>query len=228
MKRKVTVTLNRISFQEKIDINSIQNLLSEYPYNEDEGIGFTNIHIFEGVLEATLIKRIPTALQEFDPKSGDFIQRNIFIFDEIAFYIDLENSLIYSFSSISKLNKVKSELKNIIKNRIIYDNISLNPKRILNNLSEKGFDSIINEIVIKKFVYKEGAQGKFTARILNVKIGELLLEEYLDEIQKITVEVVSDNFNDFILTISMNNAFSIKSDDEDFFNILDNLKNQIK
>lgn len=228
MKRKVTVTLNKISFQEKIDINSIQSLLSEYLYDEDKGIGFTNVQIFDGILEATLIKRIPTALQEFDPKSGDFIQRNIFVFDEISFYIDLENGLIYSFSSISKLNKVKSELKSIIKSRVVYENVSLNPKKILTNLSKNGFNSIINEIVIKKFIYKEGAQGKFTARILDAKMGELLLEEYLDEIQKITVEVVSDNFNDFILTISMNNTFSIKSYEDDFFNILDNLKIQLK
>ena len=228
MKRKVTVTLNRISFQEKIDINSIQDVLSECLYNEEDGIGFTNIQIFEEVLEATLIKRTPTALQEFDPSSGDFVQRNIFIFDEIKFYIDLECGFIYTFSPMSKLNKVKSELKNRIRNRVIYDNIPLNPQKILNNLSEKGFDAIINEVVIKNFTYKKGAQGKFTARILDAKIGELLLVEYLDEVQKITAEITSDNINDFVLTISMNNAFSIKSDEDDFFHILENLKNQIK
>lgn len=228
MKRKVTVTLNRISFQENMDINSIQDVLSECLYDEEDGIGFTNIQTFEEVLEATLIKRTPTALQEFDPISGDFVQRNIFIFDEITFYIDLERGFIYTFSPMSKLNKVKSEFKNRIKGRVIYDNISLDPKKILNNFSEKGFDAIINEIVIKNFAYKKGAQGKFTARILDAKIGELLLVEYLDEVQKITAEITSDNFNDFVLTISMNNAFSIKSDKDDFFNILENLKNQIK
>jgi hypothetical protein len=228
MKRKVTVTLNRISFQENIDINFIQDVLSECLYNEDDGIGFTNIQMFEEVLEATLIKRTPTSLQEFDPQVGEFVQRNIFVFDEIPFFIDLENGFIYSFSSASKLNKVKSELKNFIAGRIVYENLALNPQKIINELIMNGFDCSVSEITIKNFIYLKGAQGKYSARILDSKIGQQIMEEYSDEIHKVTVDISSNLHTDFVLTISTNNAFSIKSDEDDLFNILDNLKNQIK
>lgn len=228
MKRKVTVTLNRISFQENIDINFIQDVLSECLYNEDDGIGFTNIQMFEEVLEATLIKRTPTSLQEFDPQVGEFVQRNIFVFDEIPFFIDLENGLIYSFSSASKLNKVKSELKKFIAGRIVYENLALNPQKIINELIMNGFDCSVSEITIKNFIYLKGAQGKYSARILDSKIGQQIMEEYSDEIHKVTVDISSNLHTDFVLTISTNNAFSIKSDEDDLFNILDNLKNQIK
>lgn len=228
MQKKVSITLNRISLQKKIDIDSLQKILAENPYNEVNGIGFSKAEVFENVLEAILIKRTPTSLQEFDPQSGEFVQRNIFIFDEIPFCIDLENGFIYSFSSASKLNKIKSELKNFISEKIVYENLALNPQKIINELSMNNFDCSISEIVIKKFIYRKGAQGKYSARILDSKIGQQLMEEYSDEIQKITVDISSNLYNDFVLTISTSNAFSIKSDEDDFFNILDNLKNQIK
>jgi hypothetical protein len=228
MQKKVSVTLNRISFQKGIDIDSLQKTLAENPYNEVKGIGFSKTEVFENVLESILIKRTPTSLQEFDPQIGEFVQRNIFVFDEIPFFIDLENGFIYSFSSASKLNKVKSELKNFVSEKIIYENLSLNPQKILNELIENDFDCSISEIVIKKFIYLRGAQGKYSARILDSKIGQQIMEEYSDEIQKITVDISSNFFNDFVLTISTNNAFTIKSDKDDLFNILDNLKKQIK
>ncbi|MGP1623575.1 hypothetical protein [Bacteroides heparinolyticus] len=228
MQKKVSITLNRISFQKKIDIDSLQKILVENPYNEVNGIGFSKAEVFENVLESILIKRTPTSLQEFDPQIGEFVQRNIFIFDEIPFYIDLENGFIYSFSSASKLNKVKSELKNFVSGKIVYENLALNPQRIINELAMNNFDCSISEIVVRNFIYKKGAQGKYSARILDSKIGQQIMEEYSDEIQKITVDISSDSDTDFTLTISTNNAFSIKSHEDDFFNILDNLKNQIK
>lgn len=228
MQKKVSVTLNRISFQEKTDVVSLQKILSENPYNEVSGIGFSKAAVFENVLEAVLIKRTPTSLQEFDVKSSSFVQRNIFVFEEISFYIDLINGFIYSFASMSKLNKVKSELKNIIRGKIIYENLVLNPQKVINELSMANFDCSISEIVIRKFVYLKGAQGKYSARVFDSNVGQQIIEEYSDEIQKITVDVSSNFCNDFVLTISTNNSFVIKSNEDDFFYILDNLKIQIK
>ncbi len=228
MQKKVSITLNRISFQKKIDIDSLQKILAENPYDEVNGIGFSKAEVFENVLESVLIKRTPTSLQEFDPQIGEFVQRNIFIFDEIPFFIDLENGFIYSFLSASKLNKVKSELKNFVSGKIVYENLALNPQKIINELIANNFDCSISEIVVKNFVYLKGAQGKYSARILDSKIGQQIMEEYSYEIQKITVDISSNLYTDFALTISTNNAFTIKSDEDDLFNILDNLKNQIK
>lgn len=228
MHKKITITLNRISFQEKMDIYSLQKFLLENPYNEINGIGFSKAEVFEDVLEATLIKRIPTALQEFDPESGGFIQHNIYVFDEISFYIDLENKFIYTFSSASKLNKIKLELKNFIQSKIIYENLLLNPINIINKLATNNFDCSINEIVIKKFIYLKGAEGKYSAHIFDSLVGKKIMNEYSDEIQKITVDVSSDFQNDFVLTIATNNTFAIKSAEDDFSNILYNLKKLIK
>lgn len=228
MQKKVTVTFNRISFQKETDIESIKRILFENPYTDENGVGFTKIDLFEDVLEATLIKRVPTSLMEYDPQSGDFNQRNIFVFDEIPFYVDVENGFMYTFSSASKLNKVKSELRNILKTKIIYGNLVLNPKQVIGDLEINGFECIISEIVIGKFIYNQGAQGRYSARILDPKIGKKLMEDYLDEIQKISLNVVSKIYDDFILTISKNNAFNIKSEEDDLMQILNNLKNQLK
>lgn len=113
--------------------------------------------------------------------------------------------------------------------RIVYENLALNPQKIINELIMNGFfDCSVSEITIKNFIYLKGAQGKYSARILDSKIGQQIMEEYSDEIHKVTVDISSNLHTDFVLTISTNNAFSIKSDEDDLFNILDNLKNQIK
>jgi hypothetical protein len=228
MHKRISIILNKITFLQAIDIDCVLNIFLENPYNEKEGIGFTKAKIFDNVLEATLIKREPTSLQEFDLKSGDFIQRNIFVFDEITFYIDPDKGLIYTFSSASKFNKVKSVLKNYIQNRIMYNNLELNPRNIIDNLIADNFDCTINEIVIKKFIYNQGAQGKYIAHILDGKTGQELMTKYMDEIQKVTLDISSDLYNDFRLTVSINNTLSIKSEEDDFLCILDNIKNQIK
>lgn len=40
MQKKNTITLNRISFLEEIDIKDLFNALQSHPYDEKEGIGF--------------------------------------------------------------------------------------------------------------------------------------------------------------------------------------------
>ena len=104
MQKKNTITLNRISFLEEIDIKELFNALQSHPYDEEEGIGFTTVNENDDIIEATIIIRIPTQLQEFDSSSGTFTAKNIYIFDEISFFLDLTSKLIYSLCSISKLN----------------------------------------------------------------------------------------------------------------------------
>ncbi len=66
MQKKNTITLNRISFLEEIDIKDLFNALQSHPYDEKEGIGFTTVNENDDIIEATIIIRIPTQLQEFD------------------------------------------------------------------------------------------------------------------------------------------------------------------
>lgn len=227
MQKKIAITSNRISFQNSMELNSILEILMKNPYNEDVGIGFIKAEIFENILEGCLIKRTPTSLQEFDNQSGSFIQRNIFIFDEIFFFIDLQNNLLYSFNQASKLSIVKQALKNCISEKILFENLKISPQKIITDLLKNGFTYQITEIVINKFIYNKGVQGKYSAKILDYKVGQQLMEEYLSEIEKITIEVNSPEYELFTLTISNSCSISIKSNEEDFNSILNNIKKLI-
>ena len=66
------------------------------------------------------------------------------------------------------------------------------------------------------------------AKIMDSQVGEKLLEDYSDEIQKITIDVTSNQFEDFSLTISTNNTLAVKSDEDDFYGIIDTIKKIIK
>lgn len=50
---------------------------------------------------------------------------------------------------------------------------------------------------------------------------------YLDEIQKVTLEIESKDYERFVLTISTNNSISIKCEEDDFWYIFNNLKAHI-
>lgn len=227
MQKKITVTLNKIDFLDKVELSTLLDIFLNNPFNEERGVGFSKAEIFEDVLEASLIKRTPTSLLEFDIELGDFVQRNIYVFEEIHFCIDLQNKLIYSFTSAAKLNKVKASLKDFISTKTIYENIHLNPQRLMTSLSEKKFEFTINEIIIKNFVYKQGAKGKYTAQILKPQIGEELMGAYSEELYKVTIDVSSSSFDDFTLTVSTNNTINIKSTEEDSLLILNEIKKQI-
>lgn len=227
MQKKTIITLNKIDFLDEINLSSLLNIFLENPFNEEKGTGFSKAEIFDDVLEASLIKRTPTSLLEFDIELGDFIQRNIYVFEEIHFCIDLRNKLIYCFNSGAKLNKVKTNLKDYIPCKIIYENLNLNPQKLITSLSMQDFDCSINEIVIKNFVYKQGAKGKYSAHILKPQIGEELMEMYSDEIYKVAVEVSSSNYDDFTLIISTNNTINIKSADEDALLLVNEIKKLI-
>ena len=228
MQRRGIITFNRITFQQEIDVKYLSEIFQKRPYRDNDGLGFTKVEIIDNVLEATLLKRTPTSIVDYDPASGEFIERDIFIFEDISFCIDFTNNLIYTFFSSGKLNKIKVALREFLQNNIAYTNLELSPIMLVDDLSDSDFECSIKEIAIRKFVYEQGAYGRYVAKIMDSQVGGKLLEDYSDEIQKVTIDVTSNQFEDFSLTISTNNTLAVKSDEDDFYGIIDTIKKIIK
>lgn len=229
MKKRVNITFNKVSQLSLVGFKVVRELLNTTPYSETEGYGFQNIESDnENAIYATLIKRIPTSIKEFDIRSDSFVKRDIFLFDEISFGIDFEYGLIYSFGPGGNLTKVKSIINNLLPVTLSYANIDLKPLVFWEKLSIQESNSSILEVSINRFTYDKGAVGKFTAKIFEQTIGEKLINESSDEISRITMEIHDKTELNYLLSFSIGNSISLKCDNDDLFLILNKIINIIK
>jgi hypothetical protein len=228
MQNKITATFNKVHFSPDLDNEAMSQILSHIPYNDEKGLGFTKVDNIDDVLELILLKRVPTSIRTYNYITETFEQNDIFIFEEINFYIDLKNNLLYTFGSASKLNKAKNDLREFVENQIIYENIGLTISKILNQIEVEKWQYDIKDITIKNFVFEEGASGKFVANVNDQITGRKLIDKYIDSISKITLDVMHEDFGDFELTIGTNNSISIRCREDETFIIIDAIKKLVK
>ena len=219
MKKRINIIFSHFDYPKTLSVNDVVNVFKTLPYNEDIGFGYTDVEINSGIVYATLIKRSITTLLEYDLKNKDFIKKEIPVFEEISFGMDFEKLFLYTYGLTSNHNKIKSALRNTFEVPFTYTSVDTS-NEFRNVLNYK-----IEEIVIQRFTYNDGATGKYTAKITKQSIGEKLLNEYLSDIVKVSISIFEQD--EFQLVISTNASISIKCNENDFYSILENIKNKI-
>lgn len=225
MKKRTNIIFSCFSCSATLSINDIVDIFKTSPYNQDFGFGYTEIEKNGDLLYATLIKRSITTLLEYDLDIKDFIKKEIPIFDEISFGLDFKKGLLYTYGVYSNHNKIKSALRNTFEVPFTYTIVDTSPINIMNKITSNISNYKIEEVVIQRFTYNGGATGKYMAKITKQDIGRKLLSEYLSDIIKVTITVFDQD--EFQLIISTNASISIKCEENDFYSILENVKNKI-
>lgn len=225
MTRKSNITFSRFLNLNEIDISNLFERFQSIPYQEKYGFGYTNSEIDNNVIYATLIKRNMTTLLEYDLEKKDFKKVEIPLFDEIIFCIDFNKSLLYTFGATANHNKIKSALRNTSDLSFTYGDFSFSPVTFMDKIISQNLNYNIDEIVVNNFIYKNGTSGKYIAKIILQNVGIDLLETYQNDIVKISITIFEKN--NYHLVISLNNTISIKCHDDDFYSILENIKNMI-
>lgn len=225
MKKKANIIFSNFSIQEDLSFDDIYNTIEESTYSNEKGFGYTNTEINNSILYSTLIKRTITSIMEYDIAINNFKKIEIPVFDEISFSIDYNKNLLYCFGSSSNLNKIKTAIRNTFNVRFIYNDLKVTPVTIMERIIANSINFEINEVIIKRFEYKKGINGRFVAQISDQKMGKNLIEDYINEIQKISLCVIEDE--EYHLIISSNNTLAIKCEEDDFYSILENIKNKI-
>lgn len=225
MYQKYKVYANRISFENKdVSLLHIQEELQRFPYKRDSDAGVVYAEAEDDVLELKIILRTPTYITDYNADTSLFEKRIVFLFDEVNVYIDFDANLIYTFCSSTKFNKAKSFLRRCLRESFLLSNIELSPNNVMVELQEIGYNPEITNMVIKRFEYLDGAIGKFSPQITNAKIGNELLCNNKENVSKITFKVVSNDYADFVLSINMQNTFSLECKEDEFWNIFNSLK----
>lgn len=227
METKETLMFNRYGLVDNLSSEQLLKDLKQHIYTNENGIGFTSLRLDDHVIEAHLIIRTPTSIKVYNSIDGTFSSNVVFLFDEIEIFIDTKLQLIYTTASVTKFNKAKTLFRNSIKTKVIFTNLDLTPIKILKILELINQKAYISDLTIKKFQYKEGAYGRYTVHVEDSSIGKELLSIYKDSVSRVTLKVESSAFSDFILSICAQNAFTLKSQENDFWFIVNLLKESI-
>lgn len=227
MEKKETLIFNKVEIEGISSIEQVVAKMHQKMYNDKKGLGFTNITVEDSTVFATILLRTPSYIRSYNEKEGLFEQQVINIYGEFEIVLDIKNKLLFSSSSSTKLSKAKTLLRECFEKRISFQNIEMTAVNMLSRIITQGMTPRITDLSIKKYRCQEGAIGRYSAHIEDNSVGEDLLSKYSDSISRITILVKSDIYPDFVLSIASQNSFSIKCDENYYWQIINQLKKNL-
>jgi len=175
-----------------VDVEQFFELVTANPYNEDTGFGFYNIGMEDGKVNAKLLKRSNSYVNEVDTQTFETSRKQIAVFTSVSFDLDFNLDLITVYGSQTQLNLLKSAFRNL--NDFTFEanvpNLSLTDFSVLLERHKVKFS--IDQITIKNFNYKDGMVGRFSGEINKQSLVNEIIGQYDKDIIKAT----------FVLTIS--------------------------
>lgn len=209
------------------DIESVARVLESKKYTENAGIGFTYIHIEDDVIIAKVLVRTPSYLQNYNLQENVFEKNVVNLYEEIELLMDFQYRLLYSTSSSTKFSKAKSLLRSCFKSKVIFKNVDCSPESIFERIRLLDWKAFVTDLSIKKFVYKEGAVGRLAIHLEDPQVGKELLDRYSGSISRLTVSIESKVFPEFLLSVTSQNAFTIRCQETDFWSIVNSIKENL-
>lgn len=225
MAQSRSIIINIFSVSSNVDIEEIFTAIEKTIYSEDVGFGFKDIKNEDNEISGVLIKRSATFIFDYNSVSTQFEKRPIFIYTEIVFSIDLNLNLIYVFGPISHLNQLKSVIRNTLTVDYKIETLDLTVYAAYYKLKDKNIKIQVQQFCIDKFNYENGLIGKFSGKVLHQKTVEKLIEQYQNDVIKLSISIFINLNNEFIVHISSNGSIKIECEDDYFDYYLNYLKN---
>lgn len=227
MKTKITFLFNKVTLSLETQPIKLENDLLSFRYSDEKGFGFTSVNLNDYCLECVVLIRIPSYIQSYNTVDKVLEKTVIYIYEEIKFYWDLENSIIYSNASISKFNKIKTILSQCFPCLLSFNNVDFLNTNLINKIKSISCKVRVTDLNIKRFIFQEDVIGKFNAHTDNPILGEQLLKEYIGNISKTTIQIYGiRNYKDLEvkLGIHQKNLLQIETEDSYVYEIINYLK----
>lgn len=227
MDKKETLIFNKVEVEGFSSKEQVVEKMRRKMYNDKNGLGFTNITVEDNIVFATILLRTPSYIRSYNEKEGVFVQQVVNIYGEFEVAFDIDHRLLFSTSPSAKFSKAKILLRECFEKKITFQNIEMTAVNMLNRIQCQGMTPYIMDLSIKRYRSPEGAIGRYSAHIEDSFVGEELLLKYSDSINKITILVKSDIYPDFILSIASQNSFTIKCEENYYWQIINQLKSNL-
>ncbi|MBL8098901.1 MAG: hypothetical protein JNK81_06945 [Anaerolineales bacterium] len=226
MEYNQTVQLTKFSGLSKINIKKIYKTIENYTYNENDGFGYKNVSSNSKYIHATLIKSMPTFIWQLNTNTYDIFEQEIILVNEVEFGLDFKFDFLDVYGSNKNISKVISAVSPLMNSSVNIDAVNIVPATAVAKLNSS-FKTKIERLVVNNFQYKDGISGKYDMRIDNTKIALQVLKNYKADISKVSLIVDVPNIGEVKLVISSNGSLSIKSNETDFFDVLDTIKSNL-
>lgn len=226
MIKRVGYSVARVSFNE-YTIEEITRIFLSSHYAEKLGYGLINCELQEELLVSTMLKRNATFIFEYNSQSNELEKKQIFVFNEINFYLDFGRSLLYTIGAQNNLLQIKLLLKKILNSKFEFKNIELTPYKVYDVLTKRKINFSIDEICIENFNHLNGIIGRFNAKVFDNKLGKNTINQYKESCSKILFSLSNDDNEMFKVHVFGNGSFCLISDEESTLYNFDFLKNLI-
>lgn len=227
MDKKETLIFNKVKIEGSPSIYQVVEKMHQKMYNEKKGLGFTNITIEDSMVFATILLRTPSYIRSYNEKEGMFEQQVVNIYGDFEIAFDIEHGLIFSTSPSTKFSRAKNLLRECFEKKITFQNIEMTAVDMLNKIQSQGMTPYIIDLSIKRYRCQEGAIGRYSVHIEDSFVGEELLLKYSDSINRITFLVKPEIYPDFVLSIASQNSFTIKCDENYYWQIINKFKKNL-
>lgn len=201
--------------------------INNFGFDERLGYGLSISDFSEDILSVKVVKRTSTYINDFDNVQNQFVRKQIFVFSEFFFSIDLNINLLYVLGGMSHMNCVKYLFRTIFIDGYELKPVDLTVSNFYKLIIEKQLNAKIDHVTINHFNFNNELIGRFSGSVLNNTIGPSLIESYKSDIVKLSFLIQINENESFTLQIFPNGVLKFLSDTEDFDFILDYLKQLI-
>lgn len=205
---------------------STHKIFKDQPYSETSGFGFSRVQSVGKKLEAVLLKRNNTYVQEYDSEHEELIKRQIIVFSTLKFEIDAEIQLLTVYGGNSQLNTLRGVFRNLPQLIFSSDPVELMPENFCKKLKGSGIGFKIQQLTIKNFNYQDGMIGRFSGEISNQEIASDLLQEYASSVVKTTFQITIDE-EIVLIQLLPNGSIKLLCEEDEFEYYLNFLKQLI-
>ena len=229
MKRVKNVIFNKFSIdlEDSISSQTVEQHLSKHVYTDKAGFGFNSIIESDNEISASLLKRSPTYVQDYNAVTNEIEKKQIFLFISISFNINFEQKILTVYGSLSNLNILKSVFRNIFDFNYQIELISLNLYSFTEKLYKKDTKYTLQQISIKGFNYDNGMIGRFTGDVTKQSTGLEIINNYKLDIVKITFSIEIDNEDSIKIQVFPNGSIKFVSDEDNYIFYLNYIKTLI-
>ncbi|SMD16232.1 hypothetical protein [Pedobacter nyackensis] len=228
MKRVKSLVFNSLSFDDPEAFKDhLVAIITNFGFNEKLGYGLSLSDLSDNVLTVKVVKRTSTFINDFDSSENQFVRKQIYIFSDFVFSIDLNFNILYVIGGISHMNCVKYLFRTILSTEYELNPVNLNVSTFYKLLVGQNVSNKIDHITINHFNFNNELVGRFSGLVMNNTIGPELIESYKSDIVKLSFLIQINENESFTLQIFPNGVLKFLSETDDFDFILDYLKQLI-
>lgn len=187
--------------------------LETNPYSEEKGFGFQNVDRHVNYLSASLLKRTPTLISEYNAETNEIVKNKIFVYSNIKFSIDTDFNLLEIYGFQKDSSKVRSSLLNFFDHDVTIKQIDLTPFKVIPLLNKFCNSVKVSKLTINNFNFNNKAYGLFNINKLDIDYIDEFFLKYQNDIKKITAILDYEHLKQVELSINESGQISIKAND---------------